>query len=266
MAAWAAVFDTENGGWEVMSGRVPTTATYRQTAFEGELLGVVNAAIHSQGAVTIHCDNQAVVLGAQRVLAGHRRRAKERHPELWDLLANANRPGLRVEKVKAHQKEPEVQDPAWYFWRGNTVADLEAGHALMLEGEAADRRQRLEQLVAGLQETWRLHIAIMVQQNSTGVSDFLVEAILPTVGKRDKGEDVRERKHRDAALNSRPDYPRWMQDLVLEGMTNLPGLCLGQKKRGVTGNKMASTTRGRRLDAAVRLPVGSFLGEGHEIR
>eukprot|EP00971_Amphidinium_carterae_P131167 2598100-Amphidinium_carterae.1 len=63
-----------------MSGRVPTKATYRQTAFEGELLGVVNAAIHSQGATMIHCDNQTVVLGAQRVLAGHRRRAKERHP------------------------------------------------------------------------------------------------------------------------------------------------------------------------------------------
>eukprot|EP00971_Amphidinium_carterae_P100288 1983446-Amphidinium_carterae.1 len=86
MAAWSAVFYTSEGGREVLSGRVPTLATFRQTAFEGELLGVVHAALYSQGAVVIHCDNQSVVLGAKRVLAGIRRRHKEKYPKLWDLL------------------------------------------------------------------------------------------------------------------------------------------------------------------------------------
>eukprot|EP00971_Amphidinium_carterae_P307908 6119287-Amphidinium_carterae.1 len=72
----------------------------------------------------------------------------------------------------------------------------------------------------------------MVQQNTSGIFDFLVEAILPTVSQREQGEEVSEKRHKEAAQQSRPDYPRWMQDLVLEGMTNLPGLCLGQKKRG----------------------------------
>eukprot|EP00971_Amphidinium_carterae_P143081 2834981-Amphidinium_carterae.1 len=266
MAAWAAVFSVDNDGWEVMSGRVPTTAAYRQTAFEGELLGVVHAAMHSQGPVAIHCDNQAVVLGAQKVLAGHRRRGKERHPELWDLLENANRPGLSVLKVKAHQKEPDMLDPSWYLWQGNSLADLEAGRALMLEGEAADCRKQFEQLVAGLNQIWRLHVAIQVQQNETGISDFLVDAILPVAASGEQGGAEHVRGHRKATITSRPDYPKWLQDIVLEGMTTLPGLCLGQKKRGVAGKKSCNIGRGRQLDVVVRLPPGSFLGEGHEIR
>eukprot|EP00971_Amphidinium_carterae_P197831 3926134-Amphidinium_carterae.4 len=267
IAAWAAVFDVGNGGWEVLSGRVPTSATFRQTAFEGELLGVVHAATHSQGAVTIHCDNKAVVLGAQRILTGHRRRAKEKHPELWDLLETANRPGLCVQKVKAHQREPDEHDPAWYLWHGNHLADLEVGRALVQEGEAVVRRQSLEQRVAGLKEIWQLHIALMVQQNATGISDFLVDAILPATGTREYREDTLIRGLREATVVSRPEYPKWLQDLVLEGMATLPGLCLGQKSRGVARQKKSvGKARGRQLGTAIRLPVGSFLGAGREIR
>eukprot|EP00971_Amphidinium_carterae_P342446 6481755-Amphidinium_carterae.1 len=249
-----------------MSGRVPTKATYRQTAFEGELLGVVHAVVHSQGAVSIYCDNQSVVLGAQRVLAGLRRRNKEKYPKLWDLLECANRPGLAVIKVKAHQKEPERHDPSWFYWSGNADADAEAGRALQPEGGDAESKKRMEMLVYGLREVWRLHIAIMVQQNSTERFDFLVEAILPSLSQKEPGRTRSERRSKEVSTKSRPDYPRWLQELVVEGMSTLPGLCLGQKKRGVVAKKKGNKSRGRCLDAAVTLPIGSFLGEGHQIQ
>eukprot|EP00971_Amphidinium_carterae_P234371 4650574-Amphidinium_carterae.6 len=106
-----------------MAGRVPTAPEFRQTVFEGELLGVVRAAQHSTGSVVIHCDNKSVVCGAQKVLTGTRSRRKEKHPELWDLLEQSVRPGLRIQKVKAHQKEPGAHEPAWYYWDGNQRAD-----------------------------------------------------------------------------------------------------------------------------------------------
>eukprot|EP00971_Amphidinium_carterae_P334351 6469576-Amphidinium_carterae.1 len=127
----------------------------------------------------------------------------------------------------------------------------------------------MEMLVYGLREVWRLHIAIMVHQNATERFDFLVEAILPSQARQDPGEDSRERKSKEPTPQSRPDYPRWLQELVLEGMTNfnyLLGLCLGQKKRGVFAKHKRKKSRGRCLDAAVKLPIGSFLGEGHQIQ
>eukprot|EP00971_Amphidinium_carterae_P331216 6464650-Amphidinium_carterae.1 len=266
IAAWSAVFYTSEGGREVMSGRVPTLATFRQTAFEGELLGVVHAAVHSQGAVAIHCDNQSVVLGANRVLSGIRRRHKEKYPKLWDILQGANRPGLSVTKVKAHQKEPDRHDPAWLCWRGNADADAEAGIVLQLSGAEAEAQQSMEKLVYGLREVWRLHIAIVVQQNDTERFDFLVDAILPTQAWQDPEASSRDRKRKESSPHGRPDYPKWLQDLVLEGMTSLPGLCLGQKKRGVLVKPKGKKGRGRCLDTAIQLPVGSFLGEGHQIQ
>eukprot|EP00971_Amphidinium_carterae_P250520 4973334-Amphidinium_carterae.1 len=172
------------------------------------------------------------------------------------MLEGANRPGLTVIKVKAHQKEPERHDPTWFYWSGNADADVEAGRALQLEGVDAESKKRMEMLVYGLREVWRLHIAIMVQQNSTERFDFLVEAILPSLSQKEPGRTRSERRSKDATPQSRPDYPRWLQELVVEGMSTLPGLCLGQKKRGVVVKKKGKKNSGRCLDAAVMLPIG----------
>eukprot|EP00971_Amphidinium_carterae_P087721 1735589-Amphidinium_carterae.1 len=216
--------------------------------------------------VVIHCDNKSVVLGAQRVLAGRRVRRKEKHPELWDLLEQAVRPGLRVQKVKAHQQEPDQQDPAWYYWNGNRKADHEAGKALELEGEALLSRQRLERRVTGLREIWQLHIAIMLQQNEDVGRDFPPELILPAGRVESDARSLEGKAPRAKTDGSRPDYPQWLQDLVLEGMATLPGLCLGKKKSGGSSQEASRKVKERKIDSALALPLGCFVGEGHDLR
>eukprot|EP00971_Amphidinium_carterae_P065397 1295735-Amphidinium_carterae.2 len=171
-AAWAAVCDTGQGTWD--------TPEYRQTVFEGELLGVIRATQHTVGPCVIWYDNKAVVQGA----------AKERHPELWDILERVIRPGLEVRKVKAHLKEPGRDSAEWYMWDGNNRADQEAGRALTCKATLClrDKCCRKESRpLEGLKELWKLHIAITLKQSEDEGRDFPVEAILPKEERKIEG-------------------------------------------------------------------------------
>eukprot|EP00971_Amphidinium_carterae_P291010 5779014-Amphidinium_carterae.2 len=106
----------------------------------------------------------------------------------------------------------------------------------------------------------------MLQQNEDVGRDFPVEVILPTERKETDEPRTRSGESRASTKVSRPDYPQWLQDLVIEGMATLPGLCLGQRKNGNGSTKAHGRPKERKLDSALALPLGCFLGEGHDLR